>query len=187
MPAGARCQPGGQDRSVDRHQVRLVGGTVIDGTGAPERREPVEISGGRLVRAGSLGDDVLVLDVSGSLVLPGFVDAHANQTWGPLLDPGCGLMTGQGVTAAVTGNCGGSLFPARGPAENWIANTCAAHGIPLRWETAKEYAGVVGRTGVKLYPMVGHATLRASIVGFAHRPMTKTERAELVRMLEEAF
>ena len=168
-------------------RVRIVGGSIIDGTGGPEQRIPVEISDGNLVRPGSLGDEALILDASGCVVIPGLVDAHANQTWGPLVDPTCALMTGQGVTAAVTGNCGGSLFPAFGAAEGWISRICKTHGASLRWQTAEEYADALGRAGIRLFPMVGHATLRASIVGFASRIMTGAERANLVRMVQEVF
>ena len=96
-------------------------------------------------------------------------------------------MTGQGVAAAVTGNCGGSLFPAFGGADDWISRICKSHGVSLRWRTATEYADALGRSGIRLFPMVGHATLRASIVGFTGRVMTDVERANLVRTLQEAF
>jgi imidazolonepropionase-like amidohydrolase len=63
--------------------IALVGGTVIDGTGAPPREgETVLIRGGRILE---VGPDVRVppraevIDVAGMTVLPGLIDMHGHM------------------------------------------------------------------------------------------------------------
>jgi len=65
--------------------LALVGGLLIDGTGSgPIEDGVVVIRGGRIVEAGAIGDVVVpgdcdVIDVSGSAILPGFVNAHVHD------------------------------------------------------------------------------------------------------------
>jgi imidazolonepropionase-like amidohydrolase len=64
--------------------MALVGGTVIDGTGAPPLPDAtVVVRGGRIVTVGprdavSLPSDVPVHDVTGHHVLPGLIDVHVH-------------------------------------------------------------------------------------------------------------
>ncbi|MFT4215047.1 MAG: amidohydrolase family protein [Microbacterium sp.] len=65
------------------HSLRLVGGTLIDGTGAdPLDDAEIEIRAGRIVYAGGRrARDVAgveVIDVRGGHLMPGFVDAHVH-------------------------------------------------------------------------------------------------------------
>jgi len=70
--------------------VLLVGGALIDGTGAPARASTsVLCSGGRVEAVGADADaarasreDLEVLDVTGLSVMPGLIDAHCHVTLG---------------------------------------------------------------------------------------------------------
>ncbi|MCT2086657.1 amidohydrolase family protein [Microbacterium enclense] len=69
--------------------LRLVGGTLIDGTGAaPVEDAEVGVSGDRIVyvgprRAGAPGREI---DVQGRWVLPGFIDAHVHLVMSTSVD-----------------------------------------------------------------------------------------------------
>jgi predicted amidohydrolase YtcJ len=64
--------------------LSIVGGMVVDGTGAPARRADVGIRDGRIVALGRLDEPAArTLSAEGALVTPGFVDLHA-----PLRRPG---------------------------------------------------------------------------------------------------
>ncbi|MDL9978691.1 metal-dependent hydrolase family protein [Microbacterium sp. ASV49] len=56
----------------------FAGGEVFDGTGAPALLADVAIEGGRIVEVapGLTGDDIH--DVTGKLIIPGLIDAHAH-------------------------------------------------------------------------------------------------------------
>ena len=61
----------------------LVNGTVADGTGGPLRRADVAVRGDRIAAVGprlNRSSATRVLDVSGLVVSPGFIDPHAHIT-----------------------------------------------------------------------------------------------------------
>jgi imidazolonepropionase-like amidohydrolase len=73
--------------------LALVGGTLIDGTGAPPVKDSaVVIQHGKILSAGPRGKvalpkDAQVLDVTGKTVIPGLWDMHAHfeqVEWGPI-------------------------------------------------------------------------------------------------------
>ena len=62
----------------------IMGGTVIDGTGAPARRADVGIADGKIAAIGNLSgaEAAQVIDAAGKTVTPGFIEmhSHADQT-----------------------------------------------------------------------------------------------------------
>ena len=115
-PWGSRI--GGFSLNVD---TLIRNGRVIDGTGAAERRADVAIHDGRIVgvdereRLEIDGADT-VIDASGKVVAPGFVDIHSH---GDLVlawpsDDRLSLIEGriaQGITTEIIGNCGLGASP----------------------------------------------------------------------------
>ena len=85
----------------------IVGGTIVDGTGAPRRRADVGISAGRIAAVGSLvgSSAAETVDASGRIVSPGFIDIHSHSDVTLLDDPGAESKVQQGVTTDVSGNC----------------------------------------------------------------------------------
>jgi len=61
--------------------IKISGGRIVDGLGAPAVAGDVGIDGDTIVAVGDLGhaDAATVIDAAGSLVCPGFVDAHSHS------------------------------------------------------------------------------------------------------------
>ena len=95
--------------------LKITGGTIVDGTGEPRYRGEVAIKDGVIVAVSDKveGEAQETLDASGHLVTPGFVDIHTHYdgqaTWDTLLDPSAS----HGVTTVVAGNCGVGFAPVR--------------------------------------------------------------------------
>ena len=94
--------------------ILLVNGSVIDGTGTPARPAAVRLRGDRIVEiAASLSPAAgeTVLDVSGLVVAPGFIDLHSHADRGIEEKPDASSQVMQGITTAVVGQDGGGPMP----------------------------------------------------------------------------
>jgi N-acyl-D-aspartate/D-glutamate deacylase len=179
----------------------IKGGTVVDGTGGPARRADVAIRDGRIVAIGEDLDGDRVLDATGMVVAPGFIDIHthydAQVYWDPALTPSCF----HGVTTVVAGNCGFSIAPARPEDRELIANTLQKvedmdpaslmEGIPWDFETFPEYLASVERRGPVLNyaAYVGHTPLRLYVMGSAasERAANEAEIEQMATLVREAM
>ncbi|WP_145268802.1 amidohydrolase family protein [Tautonia plasticadhaerens] len=102
--------PAASGVEVDADLV-LQGGTVVDGTGSPAFDADVAVRDGRIVAVGAFRpvEGAEVLDVTGLIISPGFIDLHTHSDRTILEDPTRANRNyqAQGVTTIVTGNCGG--------------------------------------------------------------------------------
>ena len=146
--------------------LKLVGGHVIDGTGAPARRADVAVSGGRIAELGDLADleTEREIDVSGRCVAPGFIDIHSHADFlvpagncGALIEP----FVRQGMTTLVGGNCGFSPAPLtehNREAVRESSRLIVDDIIEPSWETMDGFLSCLEQTGVPLNvaELVGH-------------------------------
>ena len=137
--------------------VILRGGSVLDGTGRPAYRADVGIAGARVAKVGDLSRDsaATVIDVSGLVVAPGFINLHSHAS--PQALPTAANMLRQGVTTELMNADGG------GPLD--IAHQLAAAdsgalainiGVYAPFNSA--WASVVGNTGAIAIPAKNTAT-----------------------------
>lgn len=156
----------------------VLGGTLIDGTGTPGRPADLAIAGDRVTAitapgglAARAGAATTVIDATGLVVAPGFVDVHTHSDTTLLSDGRGTSKVRQGVTTEVTGNCG--MSPAPAPPERRDAVRRAISIIDLDpavdwdWSTFGEYRARLAAAGTALNvaPLVGHVALRVAVNG----------------------
>src|SRR6266850_6399053 len=113
----ALCASGGACSRQPEFDVIVHGGTVDDGTGTAEgvRRADVGIKGDRIAEIGDLSSRraSAVIDASGKVVAPGFIDAHG-QSGVALLADGYGEShLRQGITTEIIGDNSPAFWTAR--------------------------------------------------------------------------
>src|SRR5690348_6587560 len=183
--------------------VIIRGGDVIDGSGGPRRRADVGVRDGRIAEIGDLPDQAeaaSVIDATGRVVTPGFVDVHthydAQVFWDPALTPS----PLHGVTTVLAGNCGFSIAPLSGdPADGEYLMRMLARvegmpleslrtGVPWSWTSTSQYFDSLdGGLGVNAGFMVGHSAIRRAVMGAeaTGREATADEVARMGRLLHE--
>jgi N-acyl-D-amino-acid deacylase len=192
------------------YDMKIVGGTVVDGTGADRYRADIGIKDGKIVevRRRTNGDDQLsgaaaeTIDATDRIVAPGFVDIHTHYdgqaTWDNLLEPS----SGHGVTTIVAGNCGVGFAPVRPGSEEWlirlmegvedIPGTALTEGMTWGWESYPEYLDVIDRQqfAVDIGSQVAHGAVRAYAMGergARNEPATPDDIAAMSRLVREAI
>lgn len=94
-----------------QYDMVIVNGRILDGTGAPAVHCDVGVRDGKIQRVGKIdpADAKTVIDATGMVVAPGFIDTHTHAE--DILDLPIGEnFTRMGVTTLMLGNCGGSAL-----------------------------------------------------------------------------
>jgi N-acyl-D-aspartate/D-glutamate deacylase len=181
--------------------VKIVGGSVIDGTGSPRRRADVGVRDGRVVAMGEVDEDAArTIDAGGLVVTPGFVDIHthydAQAFWDPALTPS----PLHGVTTIVGGNCGFTIAPLVASEADYLMRMLArvegmpleslATGVPWDWQSFGDYLDRLdGQLAVNAGFLVGHSAIRRVVMGeAASRDEASPEQLDAMRtMLDESL
>jgi N-acyl-D-amino-acid deacylase len=185
------------------HDLIVRDGTVVDGTGAPSVTADVAVDDGRITEVGRVdGDAAEVIDATGKLVTPGFVDVHTHYdgqvTWDPLLTPS----SWHGVTTVVMGNCGVGFAPARPDKHDWliglmegvedIPGAALSAGIRWGWETFPEFLDFLDHQplALDLGTQVPHGAVRAYVMGergARNEPATRDDTKAMAKIVREAI
>jgi N-acyl-D-aspartate/D-glutamate deacylase len=149
--------------------VLIRGATLYDGSGRPGAKGDLALRGKRIVAVGQFGvaGRPRLIDGSGLIVAPGFIDLHTHSDTALTLPATranlCYLM--QGVTTVVTGNCGA------GPTD-----------VAGYFKTL-EAAGV----GSNVIHQVPHNAVRQKVLGNANREPTAAELKRMEVLVEQGM
>lgn len=186
------------------YDLKITGGEIVDGSGAPRRKGDLGIKDGRVMALGEApGTAKQTIDASGMIVSPGFVDVHTHYDAQVLWDPMLTISPWHGVTSVVVGNCGFGIAPTRPEHRDLILRTlervegmslaALKAGIGPEWpfQTFPEYMDALDSRplGINVAVMVGHTPVRLSVMGddATTRAATLAEIAEMKGIVAEAM
>ena len=187
------------------YDVVIKNGMIVDGTRLPRYRADLGLKRGRIAKIGRLkpSDGARVLDATGMIVAPGFIDLHTHYDAQLFWDPYCSLSGWHGVTSLVIGNCGFGFAPVRPEMRDRAMLTMTRveaipyesmkRGLPWDWVTFPEFLESVERApkSVNILPYAPLAPLLVWVMGLEEaksgRLPTEREHAEICRLLVEAL
>ena len=171
--AGAEAQRAATTPAPERYDLLITGGRVYDGTGNPWFYADIGIRGDRIAAIGKLrgATATRVIDATGRIVVPGFIDLHSHADDGSSprggfrdADPkrrAAPNLVMQGITTVVVNHDGRSPWP--------IA----------------EQRSLITRNGIgpNTLLLVGHGTVRRQVMGSDVRRPATTEEITRMRAL----
>lgn len=170
----------------------IVNGMIIDGTSSPWFYGDIGISNGKIWAVGNLKRRKAkkIIDAKGFFVCPGFIDIHSHSDFHALVDYMCESKVRQGVTTEIVGNCGYSLAPLLGEAlEETKRSHFELYGVEAGWQTIEEYLQALesSKPSINYATLVGHGTIRKSVMGYVKRDPTRDELSQMKRLLDQAM
>ena len=170
--------------------------TIVDGSGSPPFRGDVALAGSKIAALAPRidGGAVQVVDASGLVLAPGFIDIHGHSDTTIHRRPGLQSKAFQGVTLEVTGNCGLGVFPVADDRRQELVDYLRLHDFHLpadglAWHDFASWADRLDRggLGINLAPLVGHAPLRIAAMGTENREPGAAELDLMGRLLDLAL
>ena len=186
-----------EERRPAIFDLAILGGTVVDGTGAPGRKADVAIQGDRIARIGRVKKGEAVRDFSavGAVVAPGFIDTHSHSDLMALVEPALLPKLMQGVTTELLGQDGIGAAPIRKEdVPSWRQYLSGLNGDPpvsWDWESLGQYAERLSArpTGPNLALLVPQGNIRMVVLGQGNVPadifQLQAMEEEVRRAMEE--
>lgn len=187
------------------YDIHIKGGTIVDGTRVPRYVADLWIKDGKIAQLGGRAAGVAetVIDATGKIVAPGFVDLHTHYDAQIRWDPWCTISGYHGVTSVVLGNCGFGFAPVKPDfRDRSMLTMTRTEAIPYEsmkegmnwdWETIPEYLDSLDRQakGVNVIQYMPTASLMTYVMGLekakAGEKASPEEQKEMQRLLHEGM
>ena len=170
-------------------QILFKNVTILDGTGAPGYVGDAGVRDGKLVLTDLPDSAERIIDGTGKVLAPGFIDAHSHGD--KVLGAGefadlCKV--NQGVTTHVTGQCGNSSAPfaACEAKDSFSTLDDAEQRSWTTWSVYAEYLRKLPKV-INVRPFIGFNAIRKAVMGFDNRRPTDEELSKMQDLLRDAM
>jgi len=172
------------------YDLLIKNGLVFAGRGGEGEILDLAVSGEKIVEIGKIvpGPAGKVIDATGKVVSPGFIDMHGHSDFKLLLDRRAESKVRQGVTTEVGGNCGLSGAPLLGKMKKHLQESYRKYGLCVDWSTFGEYLDRLEEgLGINFVPLIGQNNVRVSLLGGTSRPAGAKEIKEMKDLIASAL
>jgi len=165
-------------------QIAITHGQIIDGSGKSGFHADVLISDERINIVGEVSKEELtmsqVVDATGLVVAPGFIDIHAHADFALLQNGLAPHKINQGVTTEIIGNCGLGAAPANDGVKQYFQDLVQYVVGPIEtegWSTIGEYLNTLEKQGIAINTAcyIPHGIVRIYVMGMEDRVPTEDE------------
>jgi len=171
--------------------ILIKNSVIVDGTGKFAFKADLGVAQGRIaVVAQSVEQEAArTIEAQGLHLSPGFIDPHSHSDLALLVDPRAESKIRQGVTTEIIGNCGFSPAPLLGAALKETRAEAELFGIDVTWTSMAEYLERLRHPGiaVNIVPLVGHNTVRGSVLGYGDVQPEPVQQAGMERLTVETM
>ncbi len=177
----------------------IKNGQIIDGSGAGRFEADVMVEANRIVEIGRLegAQAESVIDASGYVVSPGFIDVHSHADLTLPFGPTADSLVHQGITTAVVGQCGLSPAPLMEETRDEVTKAMEVWSqmtpkMPMPWDAWSSfgsYLDYLTQTSISMnvVPLVGQGMIRSAIMGYADGPASKDQMARMQAEVDRAM
>ncbi|MGH9430942.1 MAG: N-acyl-D-amino-acid deacylase family protein [Terriglobia bacterium] len=180
----------GQDNNAMKYDLVIRSGHIIDGTGSPWYAGDIGIRVGHIAAIGKLSHAPAkrLIDASGRVVAPGFIDMLGQSEEAILADPHLESKIFQGITTEITGE-GDTVAPQNNATLADFKQEFEHYGITPNWRTFTQYFARVQRQGmgINLGTYVGATQVRRYVIGNDDRPATPAELSKMKELVADAM
>lgn len=147
--------------------ILIKNGKILDGTGNSWFYGDIAVKQGKIAAIGKLSKWTAskTIDAAGLMVAPGFIDVHTHIEGEEKKQPTADNFIYDGVTTAVTGNCGGSNVD--------------IHRYFTMLDSLK--------LSINVATLIGHNDVRRAAMGSANRDPNETEMQKMEAIVEQAM
>lgn len=170
---------------------------IVDGTGAPvfvghvavKGEEIADVIPAHAAETPPVSSARVVLDASGKLLTPGFIDVHGHSDLNIFACPEAESKVRQGITTEIVGNCGESAFPLFGPFRQSTMEELRRLELEPRWNSAEQYFACVEaiKPACNIASYVGHGSVRAAVMGYEDNDPTDVQLHQMKREISAAI
>jgi N-acyl-D-amino-acid deacylase len=172
------------------YDVIIKNGRIIDGSGNPWYSADVGIRGERIAAIGKLDGATArqVIDASGLVVAPGFIDMLGQSEASLLIDGRSLSKLSQGITSEITGE-GGSIAPQNAVTLAALKPALEPYHLEVDWTDLNGYFQRLEKQGtpLNLGTYVGAAQVRQAIIGDVNRAPTPEELERMKALVAQAM
>ncbi|MEE8323873.1 MAG: amidohydrolase family protein [Candidatus Bathyarchaeia archaeon] len=172
----------------------LKNGEIVDGSGNHSYLGDIAINHGLIQAIGVVNEESKeIIDISGMVVTPGFIDTHSHSDLFLIHDPSSLPKIMQGITTEIIGQDGLGEAPIRQEfVAEWRRYLSGLNGDPpieWSWEKMEGYLDVLeaSKPAVNVVSLVGHGNLRLLAMGMEDRNPSDIELEDMKGLLRESL
>jgi len=167
---------------------------IVDGTGKLSMIGAVAVKDGKICKDGEVWESDQVIDGTGLVLAPGFIDVHSHGDFVAGHDYGRLCKISQGITTEIAGQCGSSCFPVTPESKKLLLANANIVGKQIE-ENIDRFTNLAGYKeylresclSSNIMMFMGHSALRLAVLGTSDAKPDAAQLAKMRELLEEAM